>query len=317
MDRDGIRGSASFSAGMSRRIIIPNEVDRLLAAQDGVSSTRQAEAFGLTEQRRAVLVRDERWSRVARGAYIRGVGRPSFGQLLWVGHLVAGEPSAIGGRAALVHLGVGLEPDEVSIVVPAEPRRRLPPPFVPLRDGFGRLAHVRGTLPLVRPEDALLEATEHESLEEFVALATGLIRSNRATAKSIAGVLRLRSRHRGKDERLEVLADLQGIESNLEFLFRRDVERAHSLPKSLRQVRVGSRRLDCLYERYGVIVEIDGRAWHADRRFRDCARQRAQRARASDAALRQLRHPVRAVSAGPSGRCGPGRPRLARAVVRA
>jgi very-short-patch-repair endonuclease len=76
----------------------------------------------------------------------------------------------------------------------------------------------------------------------------------------------------GKKDLLGLLADLQGIESNLEFVFRRDVERAHGLPRGLRQARKERSRFDLYYEAYRVIVEVDGRRGHVDGRFRDFRR---------------------------------------------
>jgi hypothetical protein len=67
----------------------------------------------------------------------------------------------------------------------------------------------------------------------------------------------------------------------LEFRYHRDVERAHGLPESNRQVpfarpdgRMGFR--DRLYTDYGVVVELDGRLAHpTENQWKDKARDNA------------------------------------------
>ena len=55
----------------------------------------------------------------------------------------------------------------------------------------------------------------------------------------------------------DVLRDYGGIESTLEWVYRRDVERAHGLPVGLRQVStVGPWRHDVRYERWRLAVEL-------------------------------------------------------------
>lgn len=259
---------------------ITEETGRLLTIQAGVITRAQALGCGMSPKAVARLVRDERWSRIAPGVYLKGCAEPSYQQLLWAGVLLAGEPAAVGGQAALHHLGVGPRPETVTIVVPAHVRRRLPLEFETLRDHRGRLADARGSLPLIRVEDALLDATLGQPLEEFVARVTDATRLQLTTAKQVERTLRLRERHRDARRLLEVLADLQGIESNLEFVFRRDVLRAHGLPEGRRQVRTGGRRrLDVYYDEYGVIVEVDGRRGHQEGRFRDFTRDNDHAAR--------------------------------------
>ena len=67
----------------------------------------------------------------------------------------------------------------------------------------------------------------------------------------------------------------------LEFRYHRDVERAHGLPESSRQVpftRPDGRRgfRDRVYTEYGVVVELDGRLAHpAENQWKDKARDNA------------------------------------------
>lgn len=71
---------------------------------------------------------------------------------------------------------------------------------------------------------------------------------------------------------MAVARDIEGIESTLEWVYRRDVERAHGLPAGQRQTRVvGAWRDDVRYGTYRLTVELDGRH-HARTTFRDMRR---------------------------------------------
>jgi hypothetical protein len=79
-----------------------------------------------------------------------------------------------------------------------------------------------------------------------------------------------------------LLADVaEGAQSPLELRYRNDVERAHGLPTGTRQAARRSGRLeatarsyrDVLYDDFGLVVELDGKAGHVDRgRLRDLRR---------------------------------------------
>lgn len=73
----------------------------------------------------------------------------------------------------------------------------------------------------------------------------------------------------------EILADMAGVESSLEWPYLRDVEQAHALPTAARQVSLGDgTRIDARYTEFGVIVELDGQC-HLASEFRDMERDNA------------------------------------------
>jgi hypothetical protein len=78
-----------------------------------------------------------------------------------------------------------------------------------------------------------------------------------------------------------IAAAAGGDRSVLEFRYHRDVEQAHRLPESDRQVPftgLGGRegRRDRVYEKYGVVVELDGRLAHPiENQWKDKARDNA------------------------------------------
>ena len=78
-----------------------------------------------------------------------------------------------------------------------------------------------------------------------------------------------------------IVAAAGGDHSVLEFRYHCDVERAHGLPESARQVpftALGGRRgrRDRVYDEYGVVVELDGRFAHpGENQWKDKARDNA------------------------------------------
>ena len=99
-----------------------------------------------------------------------------------------------------------------------------------------------------------------------------------ARESGYAGKLRWRA------DLLQALEDVaDGVHSVLEYRYIRDVERAHRLPVAERQVHavqdVSAVYRDVFYRQYGVIVELDGKASHVDRRPQDNRRDNAAAAR--------------------------------------
>ena len=103
-----------------------------------------------------------------------------------------------------------------------------------------------------------------------------------ATADHAGGGVRSdrksRPRARTSDGSRPSLGDLDGVESTLEFAYRRDVERAHGCCHPARQVSVTEgTRSDGVYEEFGVVIELDGRVGHDGvvQTFRDLERDNA------------------------------------------
>lgn len=257
---------------MKNRLPIPPAAQQLLDAQSRVISRQQALLLGISRSQIARFIREQWFTPIARGIYLYRDTRPTYLQRAWAGYLIGGQESALGGLSSLHLQGIGPETETITLVVPLGDSRRLPYRYQLVRDGLGRLNHRRGTLSKIRPEDALIDEAPAVGLETFIALTTEAIRARLTSAQRIEKVLKQRQRWWRRDELLSVLADLQGIESNLEYVFRRDVERAHRLPVSQKQVRRGRSRFDSYYEAYGVIVEIDGKLGHLEGHFRDLRR---------------------------------------------
>ena len=214
------------------------------------------------------------WQRLAEGIYLLGLEPAGFRQLLWAGHLLGGPRSAVGGAAALHSLGiVPREPSVIEIWLPHGLRRTPRGRWHFRQDRAGRLSHRRGSLPVIRPEEALIDLADGRPLETFVGLVTDATRINKISLPSLTRAINNRGRLVDRTLWLDTLADMAGIESKLEFVYRRDVERAHGLPAGRRQESlVSSTRLDLWYDAYATVIELDGRVGHIDGAFRDLAR---------------------------------------------
>lgn len=257
---------------MKERFHLPPHAHQLIVSQRGCITRQQAHLLGISDRVIDRLVRDGVWQILERGTLVEARRADSIETRRWAGVLVAGDVCALGGSSALNADGMSLSEDDVTVVIPRQSRISSRYGYMFLRDGCGRLEHRRGTLPRIRPEDAILDCAATQTIEQFVGMVTDAQRLTLTTPRRVALVAQGRRRLPRRAALVAVLDDLQGIESNLEFVFRRDVERAHRLPAATRQFAHRGSRFDALYEPYGVVAEVDGRRGHLDGRFRDFER---------------------------------------------
>lgn len=241
---------------------VPSALIALLAHQEGVITRPQVMEHTTDKVLRRLLRED--WLRpLTSGVFHRpDTERPVA--RAWAGHLMAGTGSALGGRAVLHRAGIGAAPETVPVWLPLDRS--------PLRgrrgwsfhlDGQDRLARVRGTLPCIRVEEALIDVGAGQDLETWVGLVLDAVARQATSVASVRSTLEARTRGHDRAERLEVLGDLLGLESSLEFRYARDVERAHGLPVGERQVSVSARtRTDVRLTAWDTLVELDGRLGH-------------------------------------------------------
>ncbi len=255
---------------MKTRRRIPAALAALLDRQGGTATRQQVyDTLGRGALRR--LLAEGKWARVTPGTYA-ACPAPSLEHRLWAGFLIGGPGSALGGWAALHAAGQQVSVPVVDVWSPDRVRREPRPGYAFHSDGLGRLEHTSGSLPRIRLEDALLDLVGAVDLDEWVNLTTSAARERRIS------LLRLRSSGLGRPRMprrpllREVLADLAGIESTLEWRYHCDVERAHGLPPGERQKSLSSgTRSDVVHDAYRLIVELDGLC-HTNAVLRDLAR---------------------------------------------
>lgn len=263
---------------MHKRQGIPGELRKLIGAQHGLLTVEQAEQLGVGAKAMQRLVAQGHWLRLAKGLYDAVPLLATFEKRAWAALLLGGPDAAIGGLAALRLHGFEVEPELVEVWVRPETQ---PTPLAGVkvrRDFLGRVDGRRGRISRIRVEEALVDVGQFLATNALVALLSEGLRRRLTTPAAVALVVGSRTRVRGRKRFEAILGDLAGVESALEYAYRRDVERAHGLPPALRQVSVSSgTRSDGVYEQYGVVIELDGRRGHESTgdAFRDLSRDNA------------------------------------------
>ena len=252
--------------------------------QAGVLSRSQAMAAGLTRSQVVHAVRSGRWRRLHPGVYATFSGPLPFATRLWAGLLHAG-PNAVASHATAGYLQglVDAEPSAVEVSVPDAHR-------VVRRSGLRvhrsrrheLRRHPARSVPQTLIEDTVLDLSEGCVREDDV---VGWL--TRACQRRLTSPVRLRAavarRARLRHRRLvqEILDDVAtGVASPLERRYARDVEQAHSLPRSDRNapavIRGVRRYRDARYRRQRTTVQLEGLAYHPeDESARDDARDNA------------------------------------------
>lgn len=254
-------------------------ITRAAAQRQGISLARQ----------RHLLARGT-WQRLHDGVYVRHTGPVSYRERLEAAVLARGPGACVSLECALTLWGLSdRQPPIITLAEPATTHRTRALPGVRVRRRRRLAVAVRHGIPVTSGAQSVLDvAALTDARDELVALVT------RALARRVVGVAELRAelahhpRHRHRaflGELLTVAAE--GLESAAEVRYAVDVERAHGLPRSRRQVADGptavrdgrSRRVDVRYDEQRVVVEVDGELWHRERAHEDRARDRQAAAR--------------------------------------
>ncbi|MFB6726461.1 type IV toxin-antitoxin system AbiEi family antitoxin domain-containing protein [Kribbella sp. NPDC056345] len=258
----------------------------LLRKQLGAFSWRQAQLQGASDKMLAARLRSGQIQRVYRGAYVNFTGPVPWETRVWAAWLAYGPDAALGGETALRRYGLdgdwAAEPIWLDLPHHRRVRRQSGIVIRRCRDLGDRLLGSREP-PIVRLEVALLTvASRRPNSDAALATILDACRERRTTPRRLLDELdRLQNLPRRKGI-IQVLRDADaGVESWLELFYLERVERAHGLPAATRQATASfsgaTIRRDCRYDPYGVIVELDGRAGHADvtSQWRDMARDNA------------------------------------------
>lgn len=260
---------------MHHRQDINHDLRELITTQRGIVRSDQAAELGLGNRAMSRLVDQGHWVRLTRGLFDAAPLGDDFEKQAWAALLAGGDRAAIGGEAALRLYGLDRQVEQIEVWVPPLNQPESIPGVLVRRDFLGRTVRARGLLTRIPVEDAIVDVGQYLPTDQLVSLLTDATRQRLATLQRITATVRGRHRVRGRDRFDDLLADLNGIESTLEFAYLRDVERAHGLPIGLRNVSVSSgTRTDVHYVEYGVLVELDGRRGHHDANstFRDLNR---------------------------------------------
>jgi very-short-patch-repair endonuclease len=257
---------------------LPDDCVRLLDFQRGVIARWQLHAAGLNSALVDARLRRGCWRPLYRGVYATYTGEPPRECLLWAAVLRGGEGAALSHQTAAeldrltdkpgdaIHVTVG---HDRRVRISGQERHELAPPVVIHRSGrIDDARHPARTPPRTRVEETILDLTQLAGSFDaaFSWLSAGCGR-RLVTPPQLHAAMSKRTRMRWHDEMLGALGYIDdGVHSNLEFRYARDVERAHGLPTAKRQARAvrrtRSQYIDNLYEEFGLIVELDGSVAH-------------------------------------------------------
>ena len=256
--------------------------------QMGAFSRVQAISHGITDKVLQGRCRARQIQRVYGGVYVDFTGPLPWSTRVWAAWLASGPEAALTGETALRWYGVdgNWRDDRVRLAVPHSRRvaRRTGVVVSRHRDLRDQL-HGSRQPPIVRLEVAVLvTASATTDLSRRAAILLDACRQRRTTPERLRTELDALPKLPGRRQLSQILLDaVDGVQSFLEQIYLRRVERPHRLPAAARQVRVvstegpGCRQViyrDVEYSEYGLIVEVDGRAGHFDTssRWRDMSR---------------------------------------------
>lgn len=242
------------------------ELSALARVHEGVLSTAQLTRLGADPAWIHRQIAAGRWQRVHRGVIYLYSGPLPWRSRALAAALHAGEGAALSHEAAGHVLGfVVRQPEIVDVSIPAHRRLRPTP---------GVRVHVRrtmppsrGFLPVVVAEETVVDLVETaRSTDAAVAVLCAAVRVGTPSV-AIAAAAARRSRLRRRALLDDLLTDIAlGVESPLERRYHHDVERRHGLPRARLQrtelAAGGWIRADCVYEGFGLRVELDGRLGH-------------------------------------------------------
>ncbi len=264
---------------------VPPRLLELARCQAGVISRRQAISAGMSRGAVEAKVASGRWPTIYRGAYATFTGPVGWTARLWAVLLYAGPGARLSHETAAELLRLTDERSPaIHVMIPAERRIR------PIAGAvIHRSSHLeqgwrfaRGVPPHTLVEGTIMDLLDAAtSLDDAVGWVAGAFQRNLTNEETLRRVMTARPRLRWRDRLEEVITmAASGTHSPLEFRYDLDVERAHALPSARKQVPFvkpdGTRGFrDRCYDRYGLIVELDGKQYHDDRRDHDRHRDNA------------------------------------------
>jgi predicted transcriptional regulator of viral defense system len=264
---------------------LPPTLRYLARRQSGVIARVQALQAGLSEDMVKFRVSSGRWRQIHPGVYATFTGEQSRWAQLWAAVLSAGPGAALSHQAAaeLWRLLDG-RAEPIHVTIPHQRRVAAPPGIVVHRSRRADQAvQARAYPPRTTIEETVLDlAHAAKTFDDVCGWVTRAMARELTDEAMLQAAMKERQRLRWRNDLQQLIAAAaRGDHSVLEFRYHRDVERAHGLPESARQVPFttpGGRRgrRDRVYEPYDVAIELDGRLAHQpEDKWRDKARDNA------------------------------------------
>lgn len=263
---------------------MPVALRKAAADQAGVITRKQALKAGMARGAIEWKLQDTQWKQVHRGVYATFTGPLTREARLWAAVLYAGKGAVLSHESAAELQKLVDEPLAViHVTVPAD-RRVMPAPGLRVHrsDQPIRVPPPKGEPPRTEVQDTILDLCEAAgNVLDMYGWVTKAFARNVTTQGMLRVFLERRKKLRWKTELDEVITIAAGgAHSPLEFFWDRDVELAHGLPVSKKQVRFKKKDgrhgfRDRVYDPWGVIIELDDKKAHPeDTRGDDAARDR-------------------------------------------
>lgn len=255
---------------------IPVELRQQAQWQAGMVTRSQALDAGLSTSAITSRLGSGRWQPVYRGVYATFTGPVSRDAQLWAVVLYAGPGARLSHQTAAELIQLRHRPSQLIHVTIQAKRRVAPPKGVAIH----RSTHfetnwrfARGTPPHTFAEETVIDLINAAaSIDDVIGYVTAAFGRDLTSEERLRQEASARKKLRWRAELDEIIPRAAGgAHSVLEYRYDRDVEHAHGLPPASRQARFtkpdGSRgRRDRYYEKYKLIVELDGRQFHPDER---------------------------------------------------
>jgi hypothetical protein len=253
----------------------PDALARLLQEQAGVVARRQLVEVGASRADVRRLLSRGDLTDVHPRVYVHHTGAPTREQREWAAVLACG-PAALHRESALDAHGmtrdrtVSTGRHQIHLLV-GQQRRITPPAGVTIERVADHEAWIQANRrpPRVVFDYALLKAAADRDEAGAIALLSDAVHQGMTTPRRLADLVGRLPRLRRRGLLAEVLGDVAaGTRSVLEQRYLHEVERAHGLPRSERQVRQDTRtgvvHRDVRHRPERVLVELDGAFGHRD-----------------------------------------------------
>lgn len=257
---------------------IPDAAAELARWQAGAISRQQLLGFGLTPQMITTRLERGRWQPLYRGVYAVFTGPPPRRAWLWAAVLRAGPGAVLSHLTAAELHGLLDTPAEIIFVTVPSTRRvaAVPGIVVCLSGRVGAARQPGREPPRTSVEETALDLAQLSlTFDDACGWLTRACGRRLTTEARLREALQARKKMRWRTQLGDILAAAgHGVHSVLEYRYLRDVERAHGLPRSRRQVRVvidgRAAYRDAYYEEFRLAIELDGKLAHPDEdRWRD------------------------------------------------
>jgi hypothetical protein len=262
---------------------VPPSLRRTISEQADVVSRQQLLRAGVSRTTIDSRVQRGIWQQFHPGVYGTFTGAVCWEARLWAAVLYAGPGALLSHETAAEVLGLtNRRHPVIQLTVPARRRVRPQEGLAIHRSVFEyqRWRPLRGVPPHTFYAETIIDlAHAADSLDDVVGWVSRGIAQNMVVAAQLQAAVRAHRRFRWRDRINDVIEQVAGgSHFPLEFRYDRDVERAHGLPAATRQAKFvkadGSKGFrDRHYEKYRLIVELDGKEFHPEElRARDQAR---------------------------------------------